>query len=69
MVGIKKDFFSKIVGGKDWGKYGTAILPYSYEIDSAWAISTQDNNIYTYQTIWQKIYNLIVKILKFIKEK
>lgn len=50
--------------GKDWGDNGTAILPYEYEIDSAWAISTYENNVLTYQSLWQKIYNVIYNFIK-----
>ena len=53
--------------GKDWGNNGTAILPYEYEIDSAWAISTYTNNIITYQNIWKKIYSWFLKIINYIK--
>ena len=54
--------------GLDWADNGRAILPFDYPIDSAWAISTDDNNVYTYTTIWQKIYTLILKIInKFLK--
>lgn len=52
--------------GKDWGDNGTAILPYEYEIDSAWAISTMENDILTYQTIWQKIKNKISEFIDFL---
>lgn len=48
--------------GKEWGNKGRAILPYDYEIDSAWAISTKTNNISTYQTIWQKICKFILDL-------
>ena len=54
--------------GKDWGDNGTAILPYEYEIDSAWAISTLTNTIITYQPLWKKLYNFILKIINKIKE-
>lgn len=54
--------------GKDWADSGRAILPYDYPIDTAWAISTNDNDVYTYTTIWQKIYSFILKIInKFLK--
>ena len=54
--------------GLYWADNGRAILPFDYPIDSAWAISTDDNNVYTYTTIWQKIYTLILKIInKFLK--
>lgn len=53
--------------GTNWGKNGRAILPYNYEIDSAWAIATLENNIETYQTIWQKIYSWFIKVIKYIK--
>lgn len=52
--------------GKDWGNNGTAILPYEYEIDSAWAISTMENDILTYQTIWQKLKNKISEFIDFL---
>lgn len=54
--------------GKDWGNKGCGILPYDYKIDSAWAISTEDNNISTYQTIWQKIYKFFIKLLNLFEE-
>lgn len=53
--------------GEDWGDSGCAILPYEYEIDSAWAISTYINNILTHQTLWQKIISFIKKIIDKIK--
>lgn len=54
--------------GKYWADKGKAILPYDYPIDSAWAISTEDNYIDTYQTIWQKILKFIINILQKIKK-
>ena len=54
--------------GKDWGDNGTAILPYEYEIDSAWAISTLTNTIITYQPLWKKLYNFVLKVINKIKE-
>lgn len=53
--------------GNYWGTNGRAVLPYKYEIDSAWAISTDTNNVETYQTIWQKLYNFILKFFKKLK--
>ena len=53
--------------GKDWADNGRAILPYDYPIDTAWAIATEDNNVYTYTTIWQKIYAFILKLITLIK--
>lgn len=53
--------------GKDWANSGTAILPYDYPIDSAWAIDTNYNNVITYQTIWQKLYSLYIKIINKLK--
>ena len=55
--------------GKNWGDNGRAILPYDYPIDTAWAISTESNDVYTYTTLWQKIYTFILKILNKIKNK
>ena len=55
--------------GKGWADRGRAILPYEYPIDSAWAIDTAGNNLVTYQTIWQKIYALILRIIDYIKNK
>lgn len=54
--------------GTNWGNNGCAILPYDYEIDSAWAISTIKNNIETRQTLWQKIRKFIIKIISFFKK-
>lgn len=54
--------------GINWGNNGCAILPYDYEIDSAWAISTIKNNIETRQTLWQKIRKFIIKIISFFKK-
>ena len=53
--------------GKGWANQGRAILPYDYPIDSAWAIDTNDNNLLTYQTFWQKIRNFITNILNIFK--
>lgn len=53
--------------GKEWANGGRAILPYGYEIDTAWAIDTENNNVVTYTTVWQKLYNLILKIMKIFK--
>ena len=64
----KEGFLIQNSWGKDWANNGRAILPYTYEIDSAWAISTEDNSIYTYQTIWQKLYSLIRNIINTIKK-
>lgn len=69
VYGWNKDgFLIQNSWGKDWANKGRAILPYTYEIDSAWAIATEDNSIYTYQTIWQKLYNLIRNIINTIKK-
>lgn len=54
--------------GKDWGNNGRAILPYNYKIDSAWAISTEDNQVYTYTTMFQKIYGLFIKLISKIRK-
>lgn len=54
--------------GKYWGDKGQAILPYDYPIDSAWAISTKENTIDTYQTIWQKILRFINMLLRRFKK-
>lgn len=54
--------------GQSWGNNGCAILPFDYEIDSAWAISTSKNNIETYQTIFQKIKKLILEIINYLKK-
>ena len=51
--------------GKEWGNNGTAILPYEYTIDSAWAISTEFNHITVKKSIWQRV----VEYLKFILEQ
>lgn len=68
LYGWNKDgFLLQNSWGKEWGKNGRAILPYDYEIDSAWAISTEDNNVETYETILQKIYRFISKIINFFK--
>ena len=53
--------------GKDWGNNGRAILPYDYPIDSAWAIDTDDNYVYTYTTIWQKLYAFIIRMINRLK--
>lgn len=55
--------------GKYWGDNGKAILPYDYKIDSAWAISTKDNTIDTYQTIWQKIIKFINNLLQKLRKR
>lgn len=55
--------------GKDWGDNGSAIIPYGYGIDSAWAISTETNNIETYQTTPQKLYTNIFNILELFRLK
>jgi hypothetical protein len=60
--------YSKIVGVVIGQLLGRATLPYDYEIDTAWAISTEDNAVITYQTIWQKIYSLIIKIINKIQK-
>lgn len=54
--------------GKNWGNNGRAILPYDYPIDSAWAVSTDENPIYTYTSLWQKIYALIIKIVNIFRK-
>lgn len=54
--------------GKGWADKGKAILPYDYPIDTAWAIDTAGNNLVTYQTIWQKIYVLILRIIDIFKK-
>lgn len=54
--------------GKDWANNGRAILPYEYEIDTAWAIDTITNKVVTYTSIWQKIYALIIKIIKYFRK-
>ena len=53
--------------GKYWGNNGRAILPYDYPIDSAWAISMENNKIDTKQSILQKIVSLLIKILNNFK--
>lgn len=55
--------------GTFWGDKGKAILPYDYPIDSAWAISTKNNSINTYQSIWQKLMILINKIIEKFKKR
>lgn len=55
--------------GKYWGDKGQAILPYDYPIDSAWAISTKDNTIDTYQTIWQKIIRFLNNLLQKLRKR
>lgn len=54
--------------GKGWANQGRAILPYDYPIDTAWAIDTAGNNLVTYQTVWQKLYALILRIIDFFKK-
>lgn len=54
--------------GSFWGTNGKAVLPYDYEVDSAWAISTTYNKIDTYQPIWKKVYYILVQLIKRIKE-
>lgn len=54
--------------GLYWADNGRAILPFDYPIDSAWAISTEYNDVYTYTTIWQKIYTILLKILHIFKK-
>jgi len=53
--------------GEQWGKKGRAILPFDYPIDSAWAISTDSNSVYTYTTMWQKIYTLLIGLINRLK--
>lgn len=65
----EKGFLFQNSWGKYWGNEGRAILPYDYPIDSAWAISTDNNSINTYQNILQKLYNLVLKIINIFKEK
>lgn len=65
----EKGFLLQNSWGKDWGDEGRAILPYDYEIDSAWAISMNMNNIIAYQTIWQKLYKLLLSIINLFKER
>lgn len=55
--------------GKYWGDKGQAILPYDYPIDSAWAISTKENTIDTYQTIWQKIIRFLNNLLQKLRKR
>lgn len=55
--------------GTEWGNNGRAILPYDYELDTAWAIDTENNNLVTYTTIWQKLYVLILKIITKLLNK
>lgn len=54
--------------GKYWGDKGQAILPFDYPIDSAWAISTKENTIDTYQTLWQKILRFINMLIQKFKK-
>ena len=53
--------------GKDWGNNGTAILPYEYSIDSAWAISTNKNNLNIKTSFWQKLYKWLQNIFEQLK--
>lgn len=53
--------------GKDWGNSGTAILPYEYPIDSAWAISTNKNNLNIKTSFWQKLYKWLQYIIEQLK--
>lgn len=53
--------------GKDWANEGRAVLSYSYPIDTAWAIDTDSNKVVTYQTIWQKIYSFVIKLINRFK--
>ena len=53
--------------GKDWGNNGTAILPYEYPIDSAWAISTNKNNLNIKTSFWQKLYKWLQYIIEQLK--
>ena len=55
--------------GTEWGNNGRAILPYDYELDTAWAIDTENNNLVTYTTIWQKLYVLVLKIITKLLNK
>ena len=65
----EKGFLLQNSWGRDWGIEGRAILPYDYEIDSAWALSTSMNNIIAFETIWQKLYKLLLKIIQIFKER
>lgn len=53
--------------GLYWGDNGRAILPYDYPIDTAWAIATDENNVFTYTTLWQKIYTILIKVINRLK--
>jgi hypothetical protein len=57
--------------GKTWGKNGTAILPFAHNIDSAWAIDTSANNIYTHKPIFGRLLQIIINLIQnlFIKKK
>ena len=55
--------------GNEWGNKGKAILPFDYELDTAWAIDTENNNLVTYTTIWQKLYVLILKLFTKLLNK
>lgn len=61
-----KGFIFQNSWGLDWGDKGQAIIPYGYDIDTAWAVSTESNNIETYQTKQQKFYVFIFSILEKI---
>lgn len=66
----EKGFIFQNSWGQYWGDNGKAIIPYDYPIDSAWAISMENNDIETYQTLWQKIYKMILKLINsFRKDK
>lgn len=68
IVGWNKDgFIFQNSWGKEWGKEGIGIIPYGYDIDTAWAINTMNNNIITYKSLIQKIKSIINKILVYLK--
>lgn len=60
----EKGFIFQNSWGESWGNKGSAIIPYGYDIDTAWAISTEENNIETYQTVPQKIYSNVFEIFE-----